>query len=153
MTPTGVFLRASNATTRISKTAKRITPQFVLGGTLIFVALCCACQHHSNIHDRVGAVRGRTVPSDANGVITSGPTVNMYSATTHWEFDTTEDKGAYLGWTSQQLQLDDFISKLSAESSLIFIKNHEGEAESVEVQAVSSNGKLRVRITYVIDSD
>jgi hypothetical protein len=130
-----------------------MTPRFVLWGTLIFIALYCSCQNYSHVHERVDAVRVRTVPSDANGLITSGPSVNMYSATAHWEFDTSEEKRAYFSWTSQQLQLDDFISKLSAESSLIFIKNREGEAESVEVRPQSSNGNLHVKITYVIDSD
>jgi hypothetical protein len=129
----------------------------LLAGVLGAVALCCSCANSTNgnsyVRDRVSAVRGSTVPSDAAHVNNSGPTVSRFLATARWEFETSEERRAYLSWVSQQLERDDFKLKLSDESGVVFTKGSGNESESVRIRTSASNEMLHVQINYTIDSD
>ena len=142
---------------KTTSSIRKISRPVLLAATLAAIALCCSCadrtDRNSYFQDRVNAVRGRTVPSDAIVVNNSGLTVSAYSATAHWEFETNEERKVYLSWISEQLDRDDFKLKSSDESSLVFTKSSRGESESVNVQVTPANGKLHVKIAYAIDSD
>jgi hypothetical protein len=129
----------------------------LLAAVLAAIALCCSCadrtDHNSYFQDRVNALRGRTVPSDAIVANDSGLTLSAYSATAHWEFETNEERKVYLSWLSLQLEHDEFKLKSSDEFSLVLTKSSRGESESVKVEVTPSNGKLHVKIAYAIDSD
>lgn len=99
------------------------------------------------------SVRGRTAPSDATIANISGPTLSTYSVTAHWEFETTEEKTVYLLWVRQQLEHDGFKLKSSDDSNLNLTTNSRTARESVTIHATPSDSKLRVQVTYLIDSD
>lgn len=128
-----------------------------LSGMFAAIALYCSCadksERNSYVQDRVDSVTGRTAPSDATIVNISGPTLSTYSATAHWEFETTEERTVYLLWVRQQLEHDGFKLKSSDESNLNLTTNCRSERESVTIHAAPSDSRLRVQVTYLIDSD
>jgi hypothetical protein len=85
------------------------------------IAMCNSCGNdaHSDsfVRDEMNSVRERTIPSDAVIGSSSDPTPTQYSVTADWEFETSEEKSAYLAWVSQQLQRD-FRLETSSESSM-----------------------------------
>ncbi len=129
----------------------------LLVAVLTATASCCSCADKSDlrslIQDRVNAVRGLSVPSDATALNKSGPTLRNYLATANGEFETGSTKDVYLSWLSQQLERDNFTLKSSDESNIVFTKRSQDESESVIVHTAPSNEKLHVEIAYTIDSD
>lgn len=126
-------------------------------GVLGLVVSCCSCADkgsgEARVLERVAYVKHLALPSDAAQVKESRPALNGYSATAHWDFETSEERNVYLSWVDQQLEHDDFKLKSSDESSLVVTRSSRGEVESVNIRAIPSNGKLRVQIAYAIDSD
>jgi hypothetical protein len=137
--------------------AVRAFPQLPSLVVFVVAALCFSCgdqtDHGSLVPDRVNAVRGLTLPSDAKVLSKSGPTLGRYSATAKWEYETGSEKDVYLSWLHQQLERDNFALKSSDELNLVFTKNSQNESESVVVKIAPSNQKLHVEIAFTIDSD
>lgn len=126
-------------------------------GVLGLVVSCCSCADkvgvEARVLERVTYVKQLTLPLDATKVKEPRPALNGFSATAHWDFESSEERKIYLSWVDQQLEHDDFKLKSSDESGLVLTRSSHGEVQSVNIRAIPSNGKLRVQIAYAIDSD
>ena len=134
------------------------TPWLVVATTLLAViALCCSCfdkgNHGAHFRDRVNSVKELNLPSDAVVTNNSGVFLSRFSAEAHWEFETHEQRRAYLSRVREQLERADFKLQSSGESSLLLTKTSQNEAESLKIQAAPSSYGLRVQIAFAIDSD
>jgi hypothetical protein len=129
----------------------------LLAVALAATALCCSCANrtggNSYVQDRVNTVRGLTVPSDAAAIKNSGPTLSVYLARAHWDFETNEERKMYLSWVAQQLERDDFKLQTSDESSRSLAKSSRGEEENVDIKVTPTDRSFHVQVAYTIDSD
>jgi hypothetical protein len=120
---------------------------------VVALAVCDACGEKSSegyLAGHYGELVNQTVPVDASNVVRIAVKRTEWSDSASWEFETKDSVPQYTARLTEKLRGDFKVVK-SANDSLAFAKNLNGDTESVVVHLNTSGSSLRIEVSVTPD--